>query len=360
MPDNTVTRFFLGANSALGFYSLYDDFAKPQDGVFLHVLKGGPGCGKSSFMKRIGKAAEGAGLDVEYIHCSGDPDSLDGVYIPALRTAYADGTAPHVLDPIYPGAGGSYLDLGAFYDSSALRGRLDELSLLNKSYKDGYAKAYRLLRAAGSVSLSPAPELLTDGIAAAVRRRAAGMAARELGRGSGSGRVTRRFISAITCKGDIFAADTVTALCPRLCELDNELGFAQLYLDELAARAGAAGFDIILCPDCLTPEKIRALLIPEKGIAFAACARRTPRFEAPYRHIRLDALADTETLRRLRPSLRTAEKLRAALISEAEEALLQAKSLHDVLEQLYNPYVDFEGVYSLCRRHLDALGLSEN
>ena len=42
------------------------------------------------------EAAEKKGLEVEYILCSGDPDSLDGVYIPALRLGYADGTAPHL------------------------------------------------------------------------------------------------------------------------------------------------------------------------------------------------------------------------------------------------------------------------
>ena len=78
-----VRRYFLGANTGKGFVSLYDEFCKPESGNFLYVIKGGPGCGKSSFMKKIGKAAEDAELDVEYVICSGDPDSLDGVLIPA-------------------------------------------------------------------------------------------------------------------------------------------------------------------------------------------------------------------------------------------------------------------------------------
>lgn len=94
-----VTRYFLGGNTASGFVSFYGQFCRgPED--FLWVIKGGPGCGKSSFMKTIGKAAENAGLDVEYVLCSGDPDSVDGVYLPALHTGYADGTAPHVLEAV--------------------------------------------------------------------------------------------------------------------------------------------------------------------------------------------------------------------------------------------------------------------
>ena len=108
-----VTQYFLGGNTASGFVSFYGQFCRgPED--FRWVIKGGPGCGKSSFMKTIGKAAENAGLDVEYVLCSGDPDSVDGVYLPALHTGYAAGTAPHVLEAVTPGAAGLYRHLGQF------------------------------------------------------------------------------------------------------------------------------------------------------------------------------------------------------------------------------------------------------
>ena len=88
------THFFLGANSAEGFYGLYEQLldARLYD---LIILKGTPGCGKSTFMRRAAAALEERGLETVYIHCSGDPDSLDGVIAPAIRTAIVDGTAPH-------------------------------------------------------------------------------------------------------------------------------------------------------------------------------------------------------------------------------------------------------------------------
>ena len=39
-------------------------------------------------------------MDVEYVLGSGDPDSVDGVYIPAWHTGYVDGTAPHVIEAV--------------------------------------------------------------------------------------------------------------------------------------------------------------------------------------------------------------------------------------------------------------------
>ena len=153
MEKQLITRWFLGSNSVRGFCSLYDGYCRGE-GDFLRVIKGGPGCGKSSFMRRIGEAASGKGLDVEYIHCSGDPDSLDGVYIPALRLGYADGTSPHIMDPACFGATGDYLNLGAFCDCSRSRGAASQLEGLTAAYKAHYARAYSLLDAAGAAAAS--------------------------------------------------------------------------------------------------------------------------------------------------------------------------------------------------------------
>ena len=62
--DNTT--FFLGSNSAQGFYSLYSDFAS-RPGDMLHIIKAGPGTGKSTFKRNIGKAPEYRGYTEEYI-----------------------------------------------------------------------------------------------------------------------------------------------------------------------------------------------------------------------------------------------------------------------------------------------------
>lgn len=87
--------YFLGANTPGGFYSLMDKLLDPAKARAIYILKGGPGCGKSTLMKKLGAWGEEAGQRVEYIYCSGDPDSLDGVIFPDLAVAIADGTAPH-------------------------------------------------------------------------------------------------------------------------------------------------------------------------------------------------------------------------------------------------------------------------
>ncbi len=99
-----VTHFFAGANSGDGFQNLFSEIVDLEDTYDLMVLKGGPGVGKATFMREIGRSMEEAGTPVEYLWCSGDPDSLDGVVLPELRCAVVDGTSPHVVEPRYPRA----------------------------------------------------------------------------------------------------------------------------------------------------------------------------------------------------------------------------------------------------------------
>ena len=95
-----VTHFFVGANSGEGFQNLFHEILAVEDTYDFMVLKGGPGVGKNTFMREIGQAMEQAGTAVEYLWCSGDPDSLDGVVLPELRCAIADGTSPHGTAPL--------------------------------------------------------------------------------------------------------------------------------------------------------------------------------------------------------------------------------------------------------------------
>ena len=90
-------HIFLGANSGTGFYSLYEQLLHGRLDDLL-IIKGGPGCGKSSFMRAVAKELSDAGEEIIYVNCSGDPDSLDGVLIPSIKTGLVDGTAPHVSE----------------------------------------------------------------------------------------------------------------------------------------------------------------------------------------------------------------------------------------------------------------------
>ena len=154
-----ITNFFLGANSGSGFQNLFSEIMDPETAFDIMILKGGPGVGKNTFMREIGRTMEQAGADVEYLWCSGDPDSLDGVVIPALRCAVCDGTSPHAVEPKYPAAVDRYVDLGRFYDLPAAKAQVVEVKRHTRDYQDAYGRAYRCLKAARQVELDTVAEV---------------------------------------------------------------------------------------------------------------------------------------------------------------------------------------------------------
>ena len=344
-------RYFLGANAKHGFSSLYDNFVDLEGGDFLWVIKGGPGCGKSSFMKRIGQAAEEHGEAVEYIHCSGDPDSLDGVYLPKKRTAYVDGTAPHVIEATYPGAASLYLDIGSFFDAAALSDDLDEIVRLNHDYKALYDRAYALIAAATALLPKNAGVQFAPELQEKLEKKAMAQAGREFRKLPKEAAVKHRFLSAVSCKGRMMLEDTLRAY-EHITALDNELGLAHRYLACLAELAQERGQDCILCHDPLEPEKLEALLLPESGSALIAVDKASALPLTPERHMRLDALGEKLLTNEEKAVLRARRRESRILLQSAVKTLAQAKRLHDELEQVYNPHVDFDGVFSLARDHI--------
>lgn len=62
-------------------------------------IKGRPGTGKSTFLKKIRTAALNRGFDTETYYCSFDPGSLDMVIIRELSVCIFDSTSPHEMFP---------------------------------------------------------------------------------------------------------------------------------------------------------------------------------------------------------------------------------------------------------------------
>ncbi len=276
------SSYFLGANTNQGFYSCYDTFCDTEQTDFLWVIKGGPGCGKSTFMKLVAAAAEAQALDVEYVLCSADPDSVDGIYIPQWHVGYVDGTAPHVQEVRVPGAGGAYLDLGQYYDFSALRCKRAAIVENQRQYRALYADIYAKL----SVFKH--------------QNRAQNHSSKA------------RFYRAITHKGCL-------SLYPRRCDV---IGMDTA--NELAEDALSHQKRLIEIRHPLFPELVEGIYLP-----------------------------DTHELYRM---IHTEEDLALEhAISIVCPLLKQAKAMHDELEAIYHPHVDFDGVTAMAEKHIKML-----
>ena len=342
-------EYFLGANAPTGFYSLYSHLLPPEQAKAIYILKGGPGCGKSTLMRTVAARMEQEGLETEYILCSGDPDSLDALIVPQLGAAIVDGTAPHVVEPKYPGAVERYVNVGDSYDKNALWDLRGEIMSCMAGYKGCYQRAYRCLGAAAEVFEDQRSALLSQSLSDKLAKRARGILLRELpkGKATGTGEVRQRFLGAVTHRGPVCLFSTAAAQCSRIYELTDSFGLAHELLIHLLAGAAARGCQVVACPDPMAPDRLAHLLIPQLDLAFLSSTPASPFPRKPNRRIRLDAAAEGEVLRRNRPRLRFAKKVSAALLAEGVDCLAQAKAIHDDLEAIYNPHVDFQLVETM-------------
>ena len=135
--------FFLGTTTPAGFKGYFEPLRR-EPGMQMYLIKSGPGCGKSTLMKRLALKAEQKGEPIQRIHCASDPDSLDGVIFLDKRAAIVDATAPHVLEPDAPGAEEQVVSLYHTLDADALRAHTDEVKHLFAQNAALRSRVYRL------------------------------------------------------------------------------------------------------------------------------------------------------------------------------------------------------------------------
>ena len=321
--------FFLGANTYRGFYSLYEEYLKSCKGDSVWILKGGAGCGKSSFMRTVGNCASAAGYPVRRILCSGDPSSLDGIHIPDLGIVMIDGTAPHVLEPPLVGDRGFYLDLSRFY-----RPGVPDLREMEETYREHYRRAYCWLAAAGEAENSLRLPAETETV---IRRRAAALIGRELRTKSRTPGKTRRvFTDAFTGEGMVSLPETKAVLVQRQIGIRGICGAEHVFLAAAADAAVSKGWDAVLAPSPLQPNKLAHLFVPENGLGIGVGEGD--------RYIHLDNLIYRMAGKEEAARIRDTESMRLALLTKGRKELALARFHHDRLEAAVNPYVDFAGV----------------
>ena len=137
-------KIFLAANSAEGFISHFGNCYDPSEGWRAYIIKGGPGTGKSSFMKRVKARAEEEGEHIVEVFCASDPASLDGLILQNKKLVFIDGTAPHVVEPRLPGVCENLLDFGRFWNADRLALKRTEITVATEKNKGCHSRAAEL------------------------------------------------------------------------------------------------------------------------------------------------------------------------------------------------------------------------
>ena len=341
MSSQKEIRFFLGSNTKKGFISLFEQLREPMKGKRMYILKGGPGSGKSSLMKRIGASLEELGHRLEYFPCASDPDSLDALLDYDALISIVDGTAPHTMDPKYPGAYDIIINLGEAWDQKELMKNKFKIMELTDMITGYHSMASYCITAATTLleTNRTVAKLFIDRDAI---RKAFNLLAGELEYAK-KGEEHKRLMSAVSVGKVVFFEDTLQKLCPKLYIISDDWGAAAgSLLEELHVYALTMKLEVYTCYCSIeSPNKIDHLLFPSLGIGITtANPFHTPKYTSGFP---VDGLmlsipeADTAVLK---GNLETARNL----VDSAARNVEKAKILHDELEAFYISSMDFTKV----------------
>ncbi len=332
--------YFAASNSVKGFFSYYDEIFRAARIGHVYAVKGGPGTGKSRFLRDVAEYAEDRGFACEYIYCSSDPTSLDAVILTRGREAgiaLLDATAPHVYEPSCPGAREELVDLGAFWNAEALIQKKELIESLGVGKREAYRAAYRYLASLGEMNAERDSVVLPYVRLERIRAFAARLM-REIGDGTEFCAVPA-LMHSVGMRGEV-GFDTYFADAQKIYLVEDCRGSARYLMAELGELAQKKKLKVRISHDPVEPEKLDGLFLCESGIAFAVCTGKE--CEYPHKRIRMRRFVDISSMKKERVRLNYAERMRRAMRDGALESLERVSLYHFRLEEIYMSAMDFE------------------
>jgi hypothetical protein len=357
MREGKIRHLFPGGNTPRGFYSYYN-YIIPADTARIFIMKGGPGTGKSTFMRRIGQALLARGHDLEHHHCSSDNGSLDGLVIPALGVAFIDGTAPHVVDPRHPGCVDEIIHLGDYWDENKMIAGKQDIIACTAEIGKSFQRAYRLLAAAKAL-YDDWEAANAEALDHAVANRRGQELLAALFRGIdtvGAGRLRKLFASAITPDGLVHYLDTSVWPAGRCFVVAGDPGSGKSTLVRKVIDAALVrGLDVeaFYCP--LDPDKPEHVLIPalDAAVTTSFLPHPYPANRQPALAIDMNQCLKKDIAARRADAVAYDQDLFWELFVKSVACIKRAKTLHDELETYYVPNMDFKGIEARWQQTLE-------
>ena len=158
-------------------------------------------------------------------------------------------------------------------------------------------------------------------------------------------RTERRFISALSCKGNILYED-IFKDCSQVLIIEESYECSHLILEIADGMLSAMGYDRIRLLSPLHPSQIDHLILPECSLAIVTKNHRLcPQSELPViKTLSLKSFLKGDKISANKNKLAFGKKMCKSLYDEVSELLTSEKALHDELEQYYMDAMDFEAL----------------
>ncbi len=333
-----VDKYFAASNSARGFKNYFSDIFAARDLGRLYILKGGPGTGKSRFMKEVAEAAEKGGFAVDHFYCSSDPDSLDGIIIGDGLCAIVDGTPPHSVDPSYPGSVDEIINLGEFWDESALLPHRDKIIALCDQKSRAYREAYRFLEASNLVSSEIRREVYECVNIPKLRAAVSRIFAR-IPDGEGFEKKTR-IVNSVGMKGEV-GFDTFAKKAKKHYYILDHAESAYIIFAHIYKKALEKKLPVHCSYSPVEPDIIDALYFPTLFVSFTVTDERRALGENE-KTINMARFVDKDKFAEIKGRVKFSARCRDALLDEAKERLQRVRETHFELEEIYIAAMDFD------------------
>lgn len=352
--------FFASANTTKGFFSQFHEVFDPDLLDEIYIIKGGPGTGKSSLMRKVADVSAANGLTVHRFLCSSDPNSLDGIIILEKKIAILDGTSPHATEPKFPGAVENIINTGSFWDKKALYQRKKEIISLIQEKNRYYRRAYQFLRASGEIfdEIDKIGEraLLTEKMMSYVNR----LEEKQFKKIADEDyKVETRILSTYNKTGKTllrsFEEQSKTVYI-----IEDSLFCGSRLLELIEILAKKARFEYWKSYSCDFPDRIDAIYLPKRSCCFVLGERiyENECSDKEYHYINMNRFIDPSILRSCRQKIRFGKKCTEMLITGAIDAFSQAANAHSELENIYVSSMDFCGFNKMVDEFISQLHLS--
>lgn len=327
---------FAASNSARGFKSYYDQVFDRKKLERVYIIKGGPGTGKSRFMREAAELSKKRGYGVEYYNCSSDPDSLDGVIIDG-RIALLDGTAPHTAEPRIVGARDEIINLGEFWDAIRLAERFVEISSLCDKKERCYAKGYRYLAGCGELA-DINRELVLGAIKSEKMMNYISRLVSSMPKGEDFS-IVPAISDSIGMKGRV-RYDVYEKCAEKLYYVIDWYSTAHIFISAVITCAQRNDIPLRVSYDPVNSERPDCVYFCNSGIAFVLCEPQYADGLSGSR-INMKRFLDKEKLDDVKREYKYNVRLYEALLSSACDAFAEAGEFHFKLEEIYSSCMDF-------------------
>lgn len=363
-------HYFPGNNTPQGFFSYYRYILGQREASRIICIKGGPGTGKSTFIRKIGETFAQMGEDVDFLHCSADENSLDGIVLQGRKAAIVDGTSPHMTDPLNPGAVDKIMNLGEFWNEEGLSVNKEEIIALNEETSRWYRIAYHYLNAAKCVYQSMEEIYRNAAVSSEIYKVVANIVAEEYGGREISfrpGRVKKFFGSAITASGTVHYLGSLLRNMEKVYMINAPIGYVNsCFMDVLAEGAIYRGLDLECYYCAMDPEeKIEHILVPELKLAFVTVNEYHDM--EPWEIVREDGggqeivlidindFMNPAVMNREEDLLKELHTEYDILLGKTVQCLSKAKAHHMQVEEMYIPNMNFTRISKLAEEVIEEL-----